>query len=149
MRIRDTTFLLSLNIRCLDGTCIDFFDTDFHTLSVHRRATGTTEQFDVEISLPSKIILRIATKEKTEATSPLAELSKMKFAGLAVAKEKILPHLVFHPGDRDGPLVLNRIQNLPAQNTLSWTAGYVILNFFHPDPFAWHLLIGNKIQFHI
>lgn len=150
MRIRDKTFLLCLEIQCEDGVTVFFRDCSGHDLPTTREKHHDTDRFTVEITLPSKIIVHIDTMTEISVACPLAELKKIMFIGLPVSKENLLPHAIYHAAsNHDKSLTLDQIESLPAQKTLSWQSGYVIINFFHSDPFAWHLLIGNKIPFRI
>lgn len=147
MWIRDPTFFpLILCIENQTGDCdFSLYDSRWQQLSVQQTRNRNIYQLDVDICLPSKLIVKFqCAKSDTKL-----ELRSLNLVGINVQKSKLLNCLEYKP-DPEGSVERSwdYLQGLPSQKKTEWAhQGYVILDFFHPNPFAWHLYIGNNIQF--
>ena len=134
MRIPDSTFLLAITIKSKNlsrSVITNVYDSSFNRLSMTKNIIGDTEQTQTHICLPDQIILEIDSEDN--------ELSLVTFAGIRIRKNKLAEIVSYYSGKITDPS-MEKIRNLPAKKTLLWSdPGYAILNFFHPDPFAWHL----------
>jgi hypothetical protein len=141
MRIRDSTFLLKIDITSLKespSVITNAYDSFFNKLPITKSVLEKIEQVQVDVCLPNKIILEINSNNN--------ELSQMSLAGIRIEKNKLSDLIAYYSGQIDQPN-MEKILELPVQNNLLWNhPGYAIINLFHSDPFAWHLYIGNKIK---
>lgn len=146
MRIRDETFLFSIDIKHHCEGRVDIYDSGFNLLTTRRSKTENVEHIEADICLPNKLILVVS---KEQAIGKI-ELVKMRLTGLAISQESALKILDYRQASvsKYDSCSLEQILSIPAYKSLSWDdEGYVIVDFFHPDPFALHLFIGNKINF--
>lgn len=146
MRIRDETFLFRLDIKHVGDSHIDIYDRSW-TLMHDLDITSGTQSVDLEICLPNKLTLCVRNIDSKIHNSPSVELLRMSLAGIDIQKEsmlKIIDYRFTSESVLPGPIDISRFQS---SKTLYWQSGYVEVNLFHPDPFALHLLIDNKIKF--
>jgi len=122
-------------------TVVGVYDQDFNLLAMRANKNGEFEQIEIDVCLPNQIVLQIRPGRDP------SELSQMTLAGIRLEKKLLEKVVTLHMGEVDQP-DLKKISILPAEKKLLWNqTGYVIINLFHHDPFAWHLLIGNRIKF--
>jgi hypothetical protein len=121
------------------------YNQEFEALTVDRLSDKDSEQFLLDATLPNKLIIKI-----TVTDGPISpELFYFSLAGIEV-KKAILPRCIdYKIVSNDVPITsLNQLYDFPSENTLQWiNDGYVIVDLFHANPIAWHLYIGNKIDF--
>lgn len=147
MRICDTSvFPLTLEIQHTQGLPEDcgfmFRDSDFMPLSTTCTYSRDTTKIKSQVWLPLKLIIEI----RSDSTTDQLNLATFNLAGISVKKDKLLHCLEYRHGSVD--ISNNQLLNLPAKKTLTWTPPCcVLVDLFDPNPFAWHLHIGNKIQF--
>lgn len=144
-----TLFPLKIELRSPDlallGLELRVFDSDLAPYHSRHNAYDTIHWLELDVAPPQKIIIKLSISDDR---SPV-ELTNFDLAGIKVSKDKLLNCLEYRPN----PLNLavtdaQAIFDLPISQTLTWSQpGYVIINLFHPNPFAWHLYIGNTIRF--
>jgi hypothetical protein len=142
MWIYNSMFLLKIDVTSSDlsrNIITNVYDSSFNRLPMKKNVTGQIEQVQIDINLPNSIILEI---------DPIGgEFSQMSLAGIKLEKNKLSDVILYYTGQLAQPS-MDKILELPVQKTVLWNhAGYAMINLFHYDPFAYHMFIGNKIQF--
>jgi hypothetical protein len=137
-------FLLKIDVTSSDisrDIITNVYDSSFNRLPMKKNVMGQVEQVQIDINLPNCIILEI----NTGATG--SEFSQMSLAGIRIEKNKLSDVILYYSGKLDQPS-MDKILELPVQKTVLFNhAGYAMINLFHCDPFAYHMFVGNKIQF--
>jgi hypothetical protein len=121
MRIQHKIFPLTIGLRHANENQVEInvFGLDSEPLLFERKIEGNLETIDIQTYLPNTV--------KIELTSDAqAELTSMSLAGIKVNNE-----LLKHQFDYD-PLT---------------GCSCIVIDLFHPNPFAYHMYKGNKIRF--
>lgn len=127
------------------GQCnISLFDNKLNEI-VSQTMTGKNgDAIVAEISLPNKLIIRI--KSCTDKCAP--ELDCLRLAGIEVRSDVLLNLSEYkYASNHDMIAAIEQLDELESLKTLCWDRdGYAVFNLFHPNPFAWHMYVGNKIK---
>jgi hypothetical protein len=131
MRLYNKTFPLIAEFESSE-TGIQVYDHRFELLDT------ATAQFSLEIALPGRLAFR---------TDASARFVKMSLSGINFDRTSLL-NIVEYKISKNTVTSWEQLDRLSTTRTLSWDQdGYLLLNLFHPNPFALHLFIGNKIKF--
>jgi len=138
MWIRNTNILLTLAIQASDQTKISVFDQEFNPLPTTSTCQNNIINVEILTYMPNQVLLVL---------SGPARLSNMWLAGIKVKNDKLLNVLEYKPSAQSFNSPGDYINNVSTK-TLDWTQpGCVLINLFNPNPFAYHMYIGNKISF--
>ena len=149
MRIHNTAFFpLTIGIASKNAmptiTEINVYDCSFHCLPVKSKKKNSIMEFETNIELPNKLIIEIGRTPN----QCFLELEYFILAGIKVGKELLLKCLEHKMTPVNNSLrSLDQLSNTITKKTLVWEEGYVVIDLFHSNPFAWHLFLGNKIKF--
>lgn len=146
MRIRNETFLFSIDLKHHHTGRVDIYDAGFNQLITRRSLNTNIERIEIDICLPNRLIV-VVSKEHDVGK---IELVKMRLAGIDIAQENMLKILDYRQASisKYTSHTLDQVLSLPAHKLSLWeNEGYATIDLFHPDPFALHLFIGNKINF--
>jgi len=127
-----------------DQSGISLFDGRLNEIAAEIVDTGNFTILTAEISLPMKLILAIRFQNDGHGF----ELDRFSLAGLDVDKNALLNCSEYkYSSSHDTIQTVEQLHDLESYKTFGWHSnGYGIINIFHPNPFAWHLYIGNKIK---
>ena len=142
MRIQHTDFLLTLSIKHTnDNLTIKAYGSKFDTLVLEQNINNNTETIKISTYMPNRVTIILSNN-----ATPL-ELVGMSLAGIKM-NDNILPNLIeYKPSKNQGKSVQEYIKN-PSVRQLVWDQpGCVLINLFDPNPFAYHMYVGNKIRF--
>jgi hypothetical protein len=141
-------FPIKLDIKYISGNSVEspvaIYDSGFNRIEVKSNTSNSVECIEFNIAFPNKIIIEIDTHNAT-----LLELSRFNVAGINVEKDKLLKCIEYRPFPRKQlAKSFDQLIELPTKKILTWAGrGYVVINLFNPNPFAWHLYLGNRIKF--
>jgi hypothetical protein len=137
MRIQRPNFLLNLKLLDLSPEDCNLRLITHGAELIHHQIEKKVHKLEILTHLPQQVIL-----EFTGLGSNGLELSAMSLVGIAFNKEVISKVSEYKVANS-----ITDLANAPAKKTTQWPKdGYALFNFFHPDPFAYHLFIGNKIK---
>lgn len=150
MRIPNSSFFpVKIDFKCAGRRSrrseFQIYDSTFKPVNSNRIINDSIDTLTLTVMLPQKL----AIKTPVGSDQYPIELIGLSVAGIKVTKNKLLSCIEYKSTDRDLDIsTADQIINLPSIQTLTCQQpGYVILNLFHPNPFAWHLYIGNTIRF--
>lgn len=152
MRVHHTPFFqLIVGIKCrpefVESLAIQIFDKNFRPLLFNRRQNETGVEIEIDIEFPNKLIITTSIIDNKENNLQI-EMAYFKVAGLAVDKNVLLKCLEHKPTVVDDSInCFDQLIKIDSHKTFVWNEGYTIVDLFHPNPFAWHLHLGNKIKF--
>lgn len=146
MRIcHKTIFPVKIDIKLDDdlsnGCDFTIYDSTFNIIE----SFSNTTRLEFDIALPNRLMIQVNSNR-----APFrAELSRFNLAGINVERDKLLTAIEYRTRQSDTQITsIDELNKLPSEKSLTCTRnGYVIVNLFHPNPFAWHLYLGNKIKF--
>jgi len=146
MRLYNTPFfLVKIDFEHLPGSvddcCLIAFDRDLVELPMKQTIENNVRKIELNIQLPNKLIIR------SSHSNDQVKVKKFNLAGIDVDKDKLLQCSEYRLCDQESINSFGDFANFEATKTLDWArSGYMIVDLFHPNPFAWHLYIGNKIK---
>ena len=142
MRIQHTDFLLTLSIKHNnDNLAIEAYGSKFDMLALERTINNNIETIKIFTYMPN-----IVTIVLSDNTTPI-ELVGMSLAGVKMNNDILLNSVEYKPSKIPCKSVHDYIKN-PSVKQLVWDQnGCVLINLFDPNPFAYHMYIGNKIRF--
>ena len=137
MRIQRANHSMKLKLQNADQNLhVSAYSSDFQSLKSTHVWDNKSHYIEISIPMPDRIIIGIFGNEQG------IELTSMSLAGIPFIKE-VLNQIVEHKPIKD----LNKVFDTPSRKTLHWsTNGYLVIDFFNPDPFAYHMYVGNKIK---
>lgn len=140
MRVQRSDFLLNFKIRDLteENSNLKFnaFGSKFQPLELSCVQHGQMHSLEVVTHLPNDVFLVFSGLGDRGI-----ELVDLSLVGISIDKS-ILNKKVEYKQTTS----LNNVMTVASECTLCWpNNGCAIFKFFHPDPFAYHLFIGNKI----
>jgi len=140
MRIRCSDVILKLTVKNSSkqdsNPTFEAYNADLHPLAIRHSQSGDMHSIEITTQLPSDLILKFSNAGHG------LELVRLSLVGIAINKE-ILSNRVEYKQTHS----LEDIKTVASKKTLLWPKdGCAIFNFFHHDPFAYHLFIGNKIK---
>ena len=150
MWIQRKNFLLTLRLEHADpANCmtVDAYGSKFDKLSVQRKSNNAVETIDILTYMPNQVMLVLSGKNHSGNNS--IKLISMRLAGLPIAQD-LLVNVVEYKPNRLGESKnsLSEYLDCPSTKTTTWDRnGCVLINLFNPNPFAYHMYIGNKIRF--
>ena len=128
---------------------IDVYDSNFEQVSVDRKFNNNNEIIEILTPMPNTVMLVLTGKNYATNVNPSATLIEMSLAGIKINKNLLIqctefkPHLETTPKNNLSEYIEN-----PSRHSTVWNEnGCVLINLFETDPFAYHMCIGNKIQF--
>ena len=127
------------------GRCdISLFDNKFQAVASETVWQENVLIITTKISLPNKLIMSIESCSDKTAL----ELQGMVLSGIEVRTDVLLNFLEYkYCANHVMIESVAQLEALKAERVLCWDRdGYAIFNFFHPNPFAWHMYVGNKIK---
>lgn len=136
--------ILKSTENCSDLCDISVFDGKFNKLVIEKISKKNTKIIMTEISLPTQLIMEI----KFHTNRCALDLDRFYLAGIEVNKSVLAGRLEYKylPNDHTIKSV-KQLDDIESHNVLRWNRdGYAVINIFHPNPFAWHLYIDNKIK---
>lgn len=136
MRLCNQTFLLTAEFDhdAIDKICV--FDNSGNQL-----ASGNAS-IQLNVTLPNRIIFRLRNCKNSR-------LKRMQLVGITIDSKSLL-NIVEYKQSRQDINAMQELDSLPTTRTLQFNQdGYLIVNLFHPNPFALHLFIGNQIKFEL
>jgi hypothetical protein len=141
MRIQPTHFLLTLIIKHNnDNLAIEAYGSTFDPLLLERKINNKIETIQISTCMPN-----IVTVVLSGNTNPI-ELVGMSLAGIKINNDILLDLSEYKPSNGPCKSVQEYIKN-PSVKQLVWDQhGCVLINLFDPNPFAYHMYIGNKIR---
>jgi hypothetical protein len=140
---------LKVDIKCSNlssGSCdLDFYDQNFVRLPVDAQNDQENFVAVIQISLPTKIVIDITINQPNTKM----DIQRLWLVGLPVDKNLLKQCCNYRIGRVNTTLnSLDALQALESQDTaMIEQSGYFVIDLFHPNPFAWHLAIGNKIKY--
>ena len=150
MRIQYTMFLLTVRVEHTDINrvmTIDAYGSNFDQLTTQNRFDGSVQTIDVFTTMPNRIMLVLSCCNQQNAGA--VKLLSMSLAGSQIVNS-LLSGLVEYkpaPGIKYQDSIEQYLEN-PSTHSLQWDhPGCALFNLFNPDPFAYHMFIGNKIKF--
>ena len=137
MRIQRTNFLLSLEFKDSDNVSISAYDTNFEPMLVEQQGN----KINILTPMPNRVMLVL--------TQGSAELVNMSLAGIAIDKDILLNLIEYKPNrSTESKMSIQDYLNNPSTKLPQWNqGGCVLFDLFNPNPFAYHMLIGNRIKF--
>lgn len=151
MRLYNTPFfLVKIDIENLYGSSdtydLSMYDADFVKLPLVRQTQNHLDKIELNIQLPNKLIIEVVQPPGMD--NHQLGIKKFNLAGIDVDKDHLLRCSEYRLcGSNNSVESMSDIMALETTKTLTWTgSGYLIIDLFHPNPFAWHLYIGNKIK---
>ena len=143
MRIQSTNFLLTLAIKhSTDTQTLSAYGSKFDLLPVEQQVVDKIKTINILTYMPNRVMLVLPIDSKIELIS-------MSLAGIKISNN-ILPNLIEYKPDLSGVPKTSVSEHLdnPSTRSLIWDySGCVLFDFFHPNPFAYHMFIGNQIRF--
>lgn len=141
MRIQRKNFLLKFKIECNGAHNCDLqitaYDANMTLLLIKHDKTNQVHDLEVNIDFPNKLILKISNNQGNSC----------ELLGLHVVGIRINKHILRNRTEYKQNTSVEDIFTAPSNNTLTWkNNGYVLFDFFDPDPFVYLLSIGNKIN---
>ena len=134
MRIQRSIFLLTLTLENSESVPMQAYDSNFDPLPIEH--TGNT--VNIQTYMPNQVMLVLLAESQIE-------LVGVSLAGLQFADDILLNLIQYKPG-----LPTNNIAeyfNRPSIRLKTWNQpGCVVFDFFHPNPFAYHMYVGNQIR---
>ena len=145
MRIQSKPFLLTLRLGHRDPAnrmTLEAYGSNFDKLTIRSAVNGAVETVDILTCMPNRVMLILSGNGSIKLLS-------MKLAGLPIS-QALLPNLAEYKSI--GPMETKNspqeyLANAGEKTTLGNHPGCVLFDLFDPNPFAYHMYIGNKIQF--
>jgi len=138
MRIQRPTFLLKLTLRSENSNLqVNAYGSNFELLKTHHETDDKLHKVEVLTHLPNKVMLNFLG-----INSNGVELVTVSLVGIPINREVLNKVVEYKETDS-----LQELENAPSSRSLKWLKdGCAIFDFFHSDPFAYHLYVGNKIK---
>jgi len=142
MRIQRPTHLLSLKLKTVDQESLSLqvnaYSSKFRPLEYKHVKNDNIHHVDISIPIPDRIVIGFLGIDKQGL-----ELLEMSLVGIPFIKSVLNKILEYKPTNQ-----LKKVFDIPSiTNTLHWSCdGYLVIDFFNPDPFAYHMYVGNKIR---
>jgi hypothetical protein len=155
MRIQNTNFLLTLVLEhtTVDNSNvmnIDAYGSDFKPLPLQRTIEGNRETIEISICMPNTIMLVLFGKNYQTDKEKSVRLLEMSLAGIKINNTILFNSVIdYRPTvEINPPESIQELLNNPSTDPILWNHnGCVLFNLFDPDPFAYHMYIGNQIKF--
>ncbi len=140
MRIQRPTHLLKLKLQTVDPDSVNLnaHSSKFQPLEYKHNRNDNIHNVEILIPIPDRIVIGFSSVNKQGL-----ELLEMSLVGIPFVKGVLNKIIEYKPTDK-----LEKVFDIPSiTNTLHWFRdGYLVIDFFNPDPFAYHMYVGNKIK---
>lgn len=142
MRIQHTIFLLTLSLKhANDNLSLQAYGSNFDLLTSEQKNKNGVETIEISTYMPNIVTVMLSSN-----TTPI-ELVGMSLAGITI-DGNILPNMIeYKPSDTPVQTVQEGVKNTSVRRLVWDQPGCVLINLFDPNPFAYHMYIGNKIKF--
>lgn len=128
---------------------VDAYGSDYELLPVRREVNSSREILEISTPMLNTVMLVLTGKNYATSVDPSVTLLEMSLAGIKINKNLLIQCIEFKPHLETTPKnnLSEYIEN-PSRHSTVWNEnGCVLINLFETDPFAYHMCIGNKIQF--
>jgi hypothetical protein len=149
MRIHRRNFFLTVTLEHAvigNAMTVEAYGSNFELLPVQKQVKETRETIEIATHMPNTVMLVLSGKTNPNQSIKLVSMS---LAGLRF-NNNVLPNLVdYKPNLNDLPKnSISELLDNTSMRSMTWDRnGCVLFNLFDPDPFAYHLYVGNKIKF--
>lgn len=146
MRIQRKNVFLTLELKySTDSVSVNVYNSDFELLPTIQRSNNDTKIIQISINMPDLIIVAVTGSNQDHSV----ELVNMSLAGIKInanTLSKLIDHksnLTLQPHKS-----VKEHYDFPGDRSTVWRPNSCIFfNLFDTDPFAYHMHVGNKIQF--
>jgi hypothetical protein len=142
MRIQNTTFLLTLSIKnANDNLSLEAYGSNFDLLTSEQTNKNGVDIIEISTYMPNTVTVVLFGN-----TMPI-ELVGMSLAGIPINGNILTDVIEYKPSEIPVQSVQECVKNTSVRRLVWDQPGCVLINLFDPNPFAYHMYIGNKIRF--
>jgi hypothetical protein len=142
MRIQHTDFLLTLSVKHTNNNlAIEAYGSTFDKLALERQINNGVETIKIVTYMPNRVTIMLSGNETP------SELVAMSLAGIKMNSDILSKVVEYKPSKDSCQSVQECIKNTSVKRLVWDQNGCVLINLFDPNPFAYHMYIGNKIRF--